>query len=233
MDRSRVVAVIPAFNESSTIASVVAAASKHVSVIVINDASSDETASLAETAGATVVSNARNLGYEASLNRGFDAALARGFDYIVTIDADGEHDPNYLADFAAALRDRQIPLVLGRRPHKQRWAEVVMGLYVQLRFGAHDILCGMKGYRADLIRQYGGIKAGGSIGTDLATHAIRDGHTFCEIAINGTRRKDTPRFGGLWRANMQIMMALAALIAADIAGCFSKLKRMRSGGRDD
>jgi glycosyltransferase involved in cell wall biosynthesis len=208
--------VIPAYNEAATISRVVSAARRHSAVLVVDDHSLDDTATRAKAAGAIVVRNPQNLGYEATLNRGFEAALKYGFEYVVTIDADGEHDPAFLAAFSNALVERQIPIVLGVRPRKQRFAEVIMGLYVRIRFGVHDILCGMKGYRAELVRLNGGFDTSHSIGTELALNSIRSGNRFLEVPINGTRRADAPRFDRRWRANVRILAALCRLMRRDM-----------------
>jgi glycosyltransferase involved in cell wall biosynthesis len=218
VDRPRIVAVIPAYNEAKTIGAVVAAARAHVAVLVVDDGSRDETGALAEAAGAIVVRNSPNLGYEGTLNRGFEAALELGFDCIITIDADGEHNPALLALFVQALTEQRIPIVLGRRPRKTRFAEVLMGLYVRARFGPHDISCGMKGYRADLVRLNGGFDTSKAIGTELALNSIRRGYKFLEIPVDGTRRRDAPRFDGRWRANVRILKVLWRIVQRDFAG---------------
>jgi len=91
---SRVIAVIPAFNEARTIAAVVAGVRARVAdVIVVDDHSMDATGEEAKRAGAIVLRNAANLGYDGSLNAGFAEAARRGAGIILTFDADGEHDP--------------------------------------------------------------------------------------------------------------------------------------------
>jgi glycosyltransferase involved in cell wall biosynthesis len=194
---------------------VVTAARAHVDVLVVDDCSRDDTSTLAEAAGATVVRNSQNLGYEGTLNRGFEAALESGFDYIITIDADGEHNPALLALFVRALVEQHIPIVLGRRPAKTRFAEVIMGFYVWARFGPHDISCGMKGYRADLVRLNGGFDTSNAIGTELALNSIRRGYEFLEILVDGTRRRDAPRLDGRWRANVRILKVLWRMMRRD------------------
>lgn len=215
MDRPRVVAVIPAYNEAKTIGDVVTAARAYLDVLVVDDNSRDGTGALAAAAGAVVVRNSPNRGYEGTLNRGFEAALERGFDYIITIDADGEHNPALLAQFVQALTVQRIPIVLGRRPRKTRFAEVLMGLYVQARFGPHDISCGMKGYRADLVSLNGGFDTSKAIGTELALNSIRRGYGFVEISVDGTLREDAPRLDGRWRANVRILKVLWRMIRQD------------------
>lgn len=132
------------------------------------------------------------------------------------MDADGEHDPVVLEHFRELLLVRRVPLVLGVRPQKQRLAETVMGFYVRLRFGVHDILCGMKGYDLALYRANGGFAHSDSIGTELAINSIRRGTSFREIPVHGSRRADAPRFDGNLRANLRIFAALNRIILDDL-----------------
>jgi glycosyltransferase involved in cell wall biosynthesis len=211
----RLVAIVPAYNEAATIGAVVAAARNYAEVLVVDDCSRDGTPERAEEAGATVVRNPHNLGYEGTLNHGFEVALARGFDCMVTLDADGEHDPELLAAYRDALVGQQVPLVLGRRPHKPRFAEKVMGVYIRLRYGPRDIVCGMKGYAAELVRQNGGFDTTKSVGVELAINSIRRGSKFVEIAVAGTPRQDAPRFDRRWRANVRMLKVLWRLMLQD------------------
>ena len=203
--------VIPAHNEAATIGTVVAGACNHATVFVVDDCSGDETSAHAECAGAIVVNNRQQLGYEASLNRGMKEVLERGFHYVITMDADGEHNPECLPKFASALAEREVPIVLGVRPRKQRLMEVVMSLYVRARFGPRDILCGMKGYRAELVRENGGLGTR-FIGSELALKSIANGAKFEEVMVDGVRRSGTPRFGSSWRVNLKILEAFWELL---------------------
>ena len=85
--------VIPAYNEDRMIMPVVEQIQRlFQNVVVIDDASSDQTASMAKAAGADVVRHPINLGQGAALQTGFDYALRAGASFIVTFDADGQHD---------------------------------------------------------------------------------------------------------------------------------------------
>lgn len=217
MERHRTAVLIPAFREGGTIAGVVAAAVRQAQVIVVDDCSPDDTAAKAEAAGANVVHNTVNLGYEGSLNRAFEKAVEMGFDFAITMDADGEHDPVLIRRFQDILETEHVPLVLGIRPRKQRLAETIMGLYVKVRFGVDDILCGMKGYDLRLLSENGGFDHTGSIGTELAINSLRRGASFRQLPVCGTPRRDAPRFDRRWRANWRILRALGRLIGRDIA----------------
>jgi len=220
VDRPRTAILIPAFREGATIGPVVRAARNHADVIVVDDASPDETGKRAAEAGAIVVRNEANLGYDGSLNRAFEKALELGFDFAITMDADGEHDPSLIAGFKSLLTEDRVPLVLGIRPRKQRFAEIVMGLYIRLRFGVRDILCGMKGYDLKLAVENHGFDHTNSIGTELAINSIRRGAAFRQLDVSGTRRQDAPRFDRRLRANLRILAALGQIIVQDVKSLF-------------
>ena len=216
MDRPRLAVLIPAYREGASIGSVVEQAARYADVIVIDDGSPDDTGDRAAEAGATVFRNERNRGYDETIARAFVEADRLGFSHVVTIDADGEHDPATLAEYKRLLLDERVPLVLGVRKHKQRLSEVVMGWYVRARFGIHDILCGMKGYDLELWRANGRVfDRDAGIGTELALNAILRGAPFREVNVPGTRRQDAPRFDRKLRANLRIFRALAKLIARE------------------
>jgi glycosyltransferase involved in cell wall biosynthesis len=111
-----IVAVIPGYNEAPRIGSVVLAAREHLPVIVVDDGSSDSTAERAREAGATVIDQRPNQGKGAALRTGFLRALADGADAIVTLDADGQHDPADIPRLIASLSaNPHLDLVIGRR----------------------------------------------------------------------------------------------------------------------
>ncbi|MCX6815927.1 MAG: glycosyltransferase family 2 protein [Candidatus Aenigmarchaeota archaeon] len=106
--------VIPAYNEEKTISAVVKKAKKFGSVIVVNDASRDKTAVFARTAGAFVINHKVNRGLGGSLRTGFDAAIKKGFDIVITLDADGQHNPEDIPKFIEKI-DNNYDFVLGKR----------------------------------------------------------------------------------------------------------------------
>jgi glycosyltransferase involved in cell wall biosynthesis len=110
--------VIPAYNEAATIRDVVERTLGYArSVIVVDDGSVDGTAKQLAGLPVTVLVNERNLGKAASIWRGAEAAFASGASSIVTIDGDGQHNPEDLRRIfhAAALRPNAI--VIGARLH--------------------------------------------------------------------------------------------------------------------
>jgi len=108
-------AVVPAYNEAARILDVVAGIRAHLPVLVVDDGSSDNTSVLAEGAGASVLRQAPNQGKGAALKAGFRWALEQGYSAVVTLDADGQHDPAEIPKFLTAYREKRADLVIGQR----------------------------------------------------------------------------------------------------------------------
>jgi glycosyltransferase involved in cell wall biosynthesis len=119
----RVIALIPAYEEGPRIGAVVAAARRHLPVLVVDDGSTDDTAVQAEAAGAEVLRQTPNQGKGAALQRGFRYALDAGYDGIVTLDADGQHDAAeielFLEAFGGPDAAARPELIIGRRDFAQ------------------------------------------------------------------------------------------------------------------
>jgi glycosyltransferase involved in cell wall biosynthesis len=98
----RVIAVIPAHDEAPRVGPVVRGALEALPVVVVDDGSDDETADVARRAGATVLVQRPNQGKGAALRAGFRYALELGAEAVVTLDADGQHDPTEIPSLLAA-----------------------------------------------------------------------------------------------------------------------------------
>ncbi len=115
----QVIAVIPAYQAAPTLDAVVRATAEHLPVLVVDDGSTDETSAVARAAGAEVLRQEPNQGKGAALRRGFGHALERGVSAVLTLDADGQHDPACAPDFLAAWHERGAPLIIGQRDFSQ------------------------------------------------------------------------------------------------------------------
>lgn len=111
-----VVVGIPANNEENTISRVVVQAQKYASkVVVVDDGSSDLTATIAERLGADVVRHGRNLGYGAAIQTLFKYASKLDADVLVTLDADGQHEPAEIPQVVKPILEGTADLVVGSR----------------------------------------------------------------------------------------------------------------------
>ena len=207
MDRRRVSIVIPALNEGPTIGRVVDVATARGTCIVVDDGSTDDTVEQATKAGAVVVRHAWNLGYDAALDTGFRTAAEQGAEVIVTLDADGQHDPRLIDRLLEAI-DNGADLALGVRHRRARLAEHVFAAYTRLRWGVRDPLCGLKAYRAALFRERGHFDCYRSIGTELMLFGLRKGRRAVQVPFQVADRADQPRMGRRFAANAKILRAL-------------------------
>ena len=114
----RTCAIIPTYNEGKYIGSVIERVAKHnVDIIVIDDGSTDGTEDLLKTLDITFLKHRVNTGKGTALLDGFKIARERGYDYIVTMDADNQHDPDELPRFIDKISSGWADIVIGDRMH--------------------------------------------------------------------------------------------------------------------
>jgi len=135
VNRTSILALIPAWNEATRIGPVVEATRAFLPVLVVDDGSQDDTSAVAEAAGATVVRHTSNRGKGVTLVTGFTWALARDYEAVVTLDADGQHDPAEIPKFLAAYRAGAGDLIIGRRdfsqtPFPRRYTNPIFGSWL-------------------------------------------------------------------------------------------------------
>lgn len=159
----RVVAVVPAYNEAGTIGSVIDETSEYVDeTVVIDDGSTDETATIAREHGAIVVSHAINTGVGGAVRTGYLYAIRHDYDFVVQIDADGQHDPTYIPTLLETAKDNDI--VIGSRYLNESYKEYSLIRNLGIRFFTSvvnilggveitDVTSGFRIYRVDQLRE--------------------------------------------------------------------------------
>lgn len=115
-DEPKVLALIPCFNEEATIASLVIKTKKYVdTVLIVDDGSKDDTVEMAQEAGATVVAHEKNRGKAAAIKTGFLYALDHGYDYVITLDGDGQHNPEEIPLLLNKMIEGKVDIAIGIR----------------------------------------------------------------------------------------------------------------------
>ncbi len=110
------ICIIPVHEESQTIGQIVRDARKFCDmVLVVDDGSEDNTAEIAAGAGAKIIRHAVNLGVGAALSTGFIATLSTDAEIIVTMDGDGQHDPDDIPHLLQPIRFGDADVVIGSR----------------------------------------------------------------------------------------------------------------------
>jgi glycosyltransferase involved in cell wall biosynthesis len=116
---SRHLAIVPAYNESASVARVVAEIREHApdfDVVVVDDGSTDDTSDRARAAGAAILRHPYNLGIGGAVQSGYLFAAERGYDVAVQVDGDGQHDPRCLDQLLTHLRAHpELDMVTGSR----------------------------------------------------------------------------------------------------------------------
>lgn len=107
--------MIPAYNEEKHLGRVIQAAKEFLPVIVVDDGSVDNTEQISREAGAIVFKQIPNQGKGAALQRGFQECLAMGYDFVITLDADGQHNPNEITHFIESFLINKSDLIIGFR----------------------------------------------------------------------------------------------------------------------
>ena len=149
-----IIAVIPAFNEATRVAGVIEDAKKYADrVVVVDDGSTDETASVAGREGALVLRHIQNGGAGAATMTGIEAARALGATIIITLDADGQHDPADIPLLLKPVQDGNADIVFANRfgqrnriPFIRRVANGIGNVVTFLTTGkwVSDSQCGFK-----------------------------------------------------------------------------------------
>ena len=197
VDDRKILVCIPAFNESKAIADVIRKAKKHASkVLVCDDGSDDDTSRVAEEAGATVIRHNRNKGYGAVIKTLFEAARDINPDVMVTLDSDGQHDPDLIPYVIKPILEDEFDLVIGSRflnhndteqvPAFRRLGIKALTSMVR-KISYHDITDAQSGFRAYSRRALSKIElfeVGMSVSTEILIKAKERNLTMTEIPLN-------------------------------------------------
>jgi len=159
MAAPRTLIITPAHNEALNLPHVLTELREHApdtDIVVIDDASADETAAVAMRLGARVVSLPCNLGYGGAVQTGFKYAVERGYEYAVMLDADGQHDPRCIADLLGPVLRDEADIAIGSRflgatPYHAGWVKRLgMALFAAIvsRFTGRRVTDPTSGYQA-------------------------------------------------------------------------------------
>jgi dolichol-phosphate mannosyltransferase len=177
--------------------------------LVVDDGSQDGTAGLLAARGdVRVVTHVENRGYGAALRTAFEYAGEQGFDFLVTIDCDGQHEPQRIPEFVQACRSADI--VSGSRylrrfpgdsepPAQRRWINqrVTAELNRRLGLGLTDAFCGFKAYRVQAIQKLTLTENGYAMPLELWVQAAKAGLRIVERPVPLIYLDEKRSFGGV------------------------------------
>lgn len=210
----RFLTALPVYNEASHVMGVLDEVLRYSpSVLVVDDGSRDGTADLlAQRNDVAVVRHARNLGYGAGLQSAFHYAREEGFDILVTIDCDGQHEPQRIPQFVAACHDdsgEAVDIVSGSRylerfpgdslppPDRQRInQQITADVNRQLGLKLTDAFCGFKAYCVDALAQMEITETGYGMPLELWVQAAALGLRIKELPVPLIYLDEKRSFGG-------------------------------------
>jgi glycosyltransferase involved in cell wall biosynthesis len=157
----KVLAVIPAYKEEDRVGATVRGVLEYLTdVLVVDDGSADATADEARAAGAAVLRQEPNQGKGAALVLGFAYALENGYDAVVTLDADGQHDPSAIpamtaeleagADVVIGARKKDVLVMPPQRIFSNTWTSVTLTALTGALI--RDSQSGYRALRAEVLR---------------------------------------------------------------------------------
>ncbi len=117
--KGKILLLIPAFNEKESISDVILKCRNYLNastdIIVVNDGSNDGTAEVCYRENVNVISLPFNMGVGTALKAGFKYAINKNYSFVITLDADGQHDPDDLPLFFEKIKNSQADIIIGSR----------------------------------------------------------------------------------------------------------------------
>ena len=173
-----IIAAIPCFNEELFIGSVALKTKDYVDqVVVIDDGSTDNTAMVAEKAGATVISHGSNKGKGAAVSTAFEYARKAGCKALVLLDGDGQHDPAYIPSLVKPVLDDKADMVVGSRymgikssiPGYRTWGHRVLTTLTNLgsRVKLTDSQSGLRAFSTKALQAFSFVEQGLSVESEM------------------------------------------------------------------
>lgn len=198
---SNVAVLLPAYNEEVSIASMIILSSKYADeVIVIDDGSTDRTSEVSKRAGATVLRHKTNQGKGAALKTGFK--YAEKYDVIVTLDADGQHNPSEIPNLVKPIEEGKADIVNGSRyingnetntPKYRRVGQTVLDTATNLASGIKltDTQSGFRAFSSESFKHFNFDPDGFGIESDMLIEAAKNHLRIVEVEITVRYDVDT------------------------------------------
>ena len=187
------IVIIPALNEEAAIGSIVKRSLKYVDdVLVIDDGSTDNTSRIAEDAGARVIKHYNNLGKGVSLRDAFGEVL--GYDVVVTIDGDGQHNPDEIPNLTRPIIEGRADFVNGSRyldgfdddtPAYRRVGQRVLDIATNITSGTNvtDSQSGFRAFSGKTIKFFRFRDTGFGIESEMLADAAEHNLKIIEVPI--------------------------------------------------
>lgn len=238
----RFLTALPVYNEVGHVEAVLAEVRRYSpEILVVDDGSSDGTAELLQRQpGIYVVTHPQNRGYGAALRSAFDYAIQQGYDTLVTIDCDGQHEPQRIPEFVEASDSADI--VSGSR-YLQRFEgdsqppvdrrginqQITEELNQRLCLNLSDAFCGFKAYRVPTLPKLNLTENGYAMPLELWVQAAHAGLQIQELPVPLIYLDEKRSFGGALDNAARRLEHYHQVIERSLAAVRNTEGRLRSG----
>ena len=201
--------VVPAYNEENTVSQIIEGiADRGYSVILVNDGSADNTLQLATDSKRKypdkifVVSHVINRGLGAALKTGMTVALNKGAKYIVTFDADGQHEIGDIPGVCKPLQEGKADVVIGSRPFEdmpisKSFANIVMNALTFIFYGrkVKDSQSGLRAFTAEAADKINVVSTGYGVSSEFIKEISDKNLKLDEVTITTIYTPETQHKG--------------------------------------
>ena len=219
MTAKRVVVIIPAYNEESTIVDVIRGLIQRgfTTLIVVDDGSSDRTGEFAAREGTIRLRHLLNRGLGGALGTGISAALRLGAEVIVTFDADGQHDPDDIVRLLEPIEAGQAEVVIGSRmldpqgmPYRRRLANWIANVVTYLLFGGWttDSQSGLRAFSRRAATRMQIMTTGMEVSSEIIAETVRNRLQWKEVPIKAIYTDYSLSKGQSFTVGLQTLMKL-------------------------
>ena len=193
---------IPAYNEEIKINDVVKKSLPYADkVIVCDDGSTDDTAALAKKAGAVVISHEKNQGYGATISTLFDYCRKNNAEIMVTLDGDGQHNPDQIPDLINVILKHNVDVVIGSRSlkdnkdlpsYRKTGIKVITStINSATNLKVTDSQSGFRAYSKEAIDLIHPTESGMAVSTEILVKISNNGLSLAEVPITVSYIGDT------------------------------------------
>ncbi|WP_291981681.1 glycosyltransferase family 2 protein [Luteitalea sp.] len=214
----KVCALVPAYNEARTIATVVHGATAHVAqVLVVDDGSTDGTGEAAAAAGADVMRLAHNGGKGTAIRAGLSQVFAGTATHVLFMDGDLQHRPQEIPALLAEAAATGAAMVIGERvfvrdemPASRYWANVIGSWALATLMGVDltDTQSGFRVVRTDVLRQLPLEATGYEFETELVVKLARRGAQIARVPIKAVYGAEKSKIRPVRDTTRNIILAL-------------------------
>ena len=193
---------IPAYNEEIKINDVVKKSLPYADkVIVCDDGSTDDTAALAKKAGAVVISHEKNQGYGATISTLFDYCRKNNAEIMVTLDGDGQHNPDQIPDLINVILKHKVDVVIGSRSlkddknlpsYRKTGIKIITStINSATNLKVTDSQSGFRAYSKEAINLIRPTESGMAVSTEILVKISNNGLSMAEVPITVSYIGDT------------------------------------------